>query len=195
MDMTKTFAGSRRSARRCCGIAKLLILFPSTVLASSSVIPSFCEAFQSKQHKTLLRPRVLSAPIECLSKEKLGLGEKTAFIHLSPALASASGGGGDEVAKESGVPTEIANSEIPNDLWEEAKEGAPSNLAVMKELLGINIFTYILAGACILFLGANVVLGPGWLGQIIGIEGTGTFTRVSDSLPGEIDLSAPENLL
>jgi len=41
----------------------------------------------------------------------------------------------------------------------------------------------------------NLILGPGWLGQIMGLEGTGTFTQMSDSLPDTIDLSQPENLL
>lgn len=82
-----------------------------------------------------------------------------------------------------------------NDLLMEAKEGAPSEFTVMKELLGINVFTYVLAAACIFFLGMNAILGPGWLGQTIGLKGTGTFTEVSDSLPGNIDLSGKENLL
>jgi hypothetical protein len=41
----------------------------------------------------------------------------------------------------------------------------------------------------------NLLLGPGWLGQLIGLEGTGTFTQVSDSLPDTVDLSLPDNLL
>jgi hypothetical protein len=61
--------------------------------------------------------------------------------------------------------------------------------------LGINVFTYILAGLIAFFLSLNLLLGPGWLGQSIGLEGTGTFTQISDSLPGTVDLSASENLL
>lgn len=41
----------------------------------------------------------------------------------------------------------------------------------------------------------NAILGPGWLGQVAGIQGTGSFTEVSDALPGNIDLNNPENLL
>lgn len=41
----------------------------------------------------------------------------------------------------------------------------------------------------------NLLLGPGWLGQQIGLEGTGTFTEISDSLPDSVDLSAEEYLL
>lgn len=78
---------------------------------------------------------------------------------------------------------------------EEAQEGAPDEFVIMKELLGINIFTYILAGLIALFLSLNILLGPGWLGQSMGLEGTGTFTEVSDSLPKTVDLSASENLL
>ena len=65
----------------------------------------------------------------------------------------------------------------------------------MFQLLGINAFSYILAIACIFFIGMNTILGPGWLGQSIGLEGTGTFTQVSESLPDAIDLNSPENLL
>ena len=38
----------------------------------------------------------------------------------------------------------------------------------------------------------NVTLGPGWLGQQLGLEGTGSFTEYSDNLPQAIDLSKPE---
>lgn len=84
---------------------------------------------------------------------------------------------------------------ISDDFLEEVKEGAPSEFNVMKQLLGINIFTYVLAAACVFFLGMNAFLGPGWLGQTIGLKGTGTFTEISDSLPGNIDLSGQDNLL
>lgn len=59
------------------------------------------------------------------------------------------------------------------------------------QLLGINIFTYILAAAIVVFLSLNYALGPGWLGNAIGVQGTGTFDEVSDSLPSTIDLSDP----
>jgi hypothetical protein len=59
------------------------------------------------------------------------------------------------------------------------------------QLLGINVFTYILAAAIAFFLSLNYVLGPGWLGSAIGMQGTGTFSEVSDSLPDTIDLSDP----
>lgn len=64
-----------------------------------------------------------------------------------------------------------------------------------KKLLGINIFTYILAGLIVIFLSLNTLLGPGWLGQQMGIEGTGTFTQTSDSLPDVLDLNGSDNLL
>ena len=41
----------------------------------------------------------------------------------------------------------------------------------------------------------NVVVGPGWLGQSLGWENVGTFTKVSDSLPLNVDVSKPEYLL
>jgi len=85
--------------------------------------------------------------------------------------------------------------EITDDLWDDIQGSAPSQFEVMKQLLGINIFTYILAAAIVVMLSLNAFLGPGWLGQMIGIEGTGTFTEISDSLPSNIDLNQPENLL
>jgi hypothetical protein len=63
------------------------------------------------------------------------------------------------------------------------------------QLLGINIFTYILAGMIAFFLTMNYALGPGWLGQSMGMPGTGTFTQISDSLPDSIDLSKSDFLL
>ena len=44
-------------------------------------------------------------------------------------------------------------------------------------------------------LSLNALLGPGWLGQRLGIEGTGTFTQVADSLPDVLDLNGVDNLL
>ena len=63
------------------------------------------------------------------------------------------------------------------------------------QLLGVNIFTYILAFLILLFGGLNIVLGPGWLGGSLGIEGTGNFEEVSPSLPNAVDLSKDEFLL
>jgi hypothetical protein len=45
------------------------------------------------------------------------------------------------------------------------------------------------------FLSMNLAFGPGWLGQFMGMEGTGTFTQISDSLPDSVDLSNPDFLL
>lgn len=87
------------------------------------------------------------------------------------------------------------DDEIPNNIIKQLEEGQPSELTIMKELLGINGITYVLVGLIVFFLTMNTVLGPGWLGQMIGLEGTGTFTEISSSLPGEVDLSQPENLL
>lgn len=47
----------------------------------------------------------------------------------------------------------------------------------------------------VVMLSLNAMLGPGWLGQAIGIAGTGTFTEVSPSLPDAINLGADEFLL
>jgi hypothetical protein len=63
------------------------------------------------------------------------------------------------------------------------------------QLLGINVFTYILATAIVFFLSMNLVFGPGWLGSAIGVKGTGSFSEVSTSLPDTVDLSKPDFLL
>ena len=69
------------------------------------------------------------------------------------------------------------------------------NICNFVQLLGINIFTYVLAAAIAFFFSMNVILGPGWLGNSIGLEGTGTFEKVSDSLPDTIDLSYDDYLI
>jgi hypothetical protein len=38
----------------------------------------------------------------------------------------------------------------------------------------------------------NVLIGPGWLGSVVGLAGTGVINEVSDSLPDTIDLSGSE---
>ena len=64
----------------------------------------------------------------------------------------------------------------------------------VSQLLGINIFTYVLACAIAFFIGMNVLLGPGWLGSTIGIPGTGTFIEKSASIPSTVDLSESKYL-
>ena len=72
----------------------------------------------------------------------------------------------------------------------------PSIFSIIKrQLLGVNIFTYVLAALIVFFLGANAAFGPGWLGQNLGWEDVGTFTKVSDSLPLSVDVSGPDYLL
>lgn len=56
------------------------------------------------------------------------------------------------------------------------------------QILGINVFTYILAALIAFFLGANLLLGPGWLGSLVGVQGAGQFTEISDSIPDAINL-------
>ena len=69
-----------------------------------------------------------------------------------------------------------------------------SSVGTWEQLLGVNIFTYILGAAIAFFLGMNALLGPGWLGSTIGIPGTGTFTEQSDLIPDTFDLSKSEYL-
>eukprot|EP00580_Thalassiosira_gravida_P016917 CAMPEP_0201663028 /NCGR_PEP_ID=MMETSP0494-20130426/4949_1 /ASSEMBLY_ACC=CAM_ASM_000839 /TAXON_ID=420259 /ORGANISM="Thalassiosira gravida, Strain GMp14c1" /LENGTH=191 /DNA_ID=CAMNT_0048141525 /DNA_START=211 /DNA_END=786 /DNA_ORIENTATION=+ len=87
------------------------------------------------------------------------------------------------------------SSEISDGAWNNIEGGAPTRWMVMKNLLGVNIFTYILAGCIVFFISMNLIFGPGWLGQSLGWEDVGTFTKTSDSLPLNVDVSAPEYLL
>jgi hypothetical protein len=59
-------------------------------------------------------------------------------------------------------------------------------------MLGISGFTYILGALIVFFFSMNFFLGPGWLGGVIGVPGTGSIKDVSDSFPGTVDLSSPE---
>lgn len=59
------------------------------------------------------------------------------------------------------------------------------------QILGINVFTLILAALIAFFMSMNAYFGPGWLGGVIfggksgGITGTGNF----DNTPEIVDLS------
>ena len=68
-------------------------------------------------------------------------------------------------------------------------------LTAQQQLLGINIFTYILAAAIAFFLSMNAILGPGWLGNAIGILSGWDMTETSKSLPEVVDLSSKDYLL
>ena len=63
------------------------------------------------------------------------------------------------------------------------------------QMLGINVFTYMLAILIVFFLSMNTIYGPGWFGQFLGMENVGSFTQVSDSLPMDVDVSGQEFLL
>uniref|UniRef100_A0A7S1BRE8 Transmembrane 9 superfamily member n=1 Tax=Corethron hystrix TaxID=216773 RepID=A0A7S1BRE8_9STRA len=54
---------------------------------------------------------------------------------------------------------------------QEIEDGAPPTSVVILQLLGINGFTYILGALIVFFLSCNQLLGPGWLGQLLGLEG------------------------
>eukprot|EP00591_Stephanopyxis_turris_P018545 CAMPEP_0195532570 /NCGR_PEP_ID=MMETSP0794_2-20130614/38526_1 /TAXON_ID=515487 /ORGANISM="Stephanopyxis turris, Strain CCMP 815" /LENGTH=148 /DNA_ID=CAMNT_0040664839 /DNA_START=204 /DNA_END=650 /DNA_ORIENTATION=- len=113
-------------------------------------------------------------------------------------LYSGEGGGegnGDEFQTNDFEIVRLDDDDLSDDLFDEISENAPPVGLIMKQLLGINIFTYVLAGLIVIFLSLNAMLGPGWLGQKIGLEGTGTFTEISDKFPLNVDLSNQENLL
>jgi len=98
----------------------------------------------------------------------------------------------DNVLEYSYFDGESETEGIDDATMEEIIQGQPSEWNIMKELLGINIFTFILAALIVFFLSLNYILGPGWLGSTIGIPGTGAFQEVSPSIPGTIDLNKPE---
>lgn len=111
-------------------------------------------------------------------------------------LLSMSENSDSESDKADVVSNPMDISMVSDELWDEMEEIKPSELSILKELLGINIFTFILAGLIIIMLSLNAILGPGWLGQqIFGLENTGTFTETSNSLPAVIDLDGADNLL
>lgn len=89
----------------------------------------------------------------------------------------------------------VIGEDLPKQVLDEIEGGQPSEWNVLKQLLGINVFTYILATAIVFFLSMNLVFGPGWLGSAIGVKGTGSFSEVSTSLPDTVDLSKPDFLL
>jgi len=83
-----------------------------------------------------------------------------------------------------------------NSMMEQARLNAPDSWTVTKQLLGVNVFTFILAGLIVFFLSMNLILGPGWLGQQLGVEGTGNLGNVvSEKLPLSMDLSQSPYLL
>jgi len=98
----------------------------------------------------------------------------------------------DTVLEYSYFDGESETEGIDDATMEEIIQGQPSEWNIMKELLGINVFTFILAALIVFFLSMNYILGPGWLGSTIGIPGTGAFQEVSPSIPGTIDLNKPE---
>lgn len=81
------------------------------------------------------------------------------------------------------------------ELLKVVEANEPEQWMVMKEVLGLNIFTLILAILIAFFMGTNAILGPGWLGSRIGIEATGSFNEISGSMPDIIDLGQPDYLL
>jgi len=115
-----------------------------------------------------------------------------ADIQNGRAKLSASGGPGGSDGEEL---YEYETETFSDEEMQQIMDGAPPKSVVIQQLMGINVFTYILAALIVFFLGGNQLLGPGWLGQIMGLEGTGTFTEVSPSLPLAVPLNNPENFL
>ena len=127
---------------------------------------------------------------------------------------------GEELENDLGIEIIRGNSEeISDDTWLNIEEAKPDQMTVVKDvsqfgsltacwlletigltipneqLLGINIFTYVLGALIIFFLSMKLLLGPGWLGQLLGLGDVGTFTRVSDQLPLNVDVSGQDYLL
>jgi len=112
--------------------------------------------------------------------------------HDSVRYASPSEKESDSVQKLFDYDGNNYDDEIDENDLEEIEAGQPPEWMVMQQLLGINIFTVILAVLIVFFLSMNMTLGPGWLGSKLGIPGTGSIQEVSPSLPGTIDLNNPQ---
>jgi len=112
------------------------------------------------------------------------------FLQSSP-------GNNEEVSENSnGLDDEFATPvDWSEGEFDEIDENAPPISLMLSQMLGINVFTYILAGLIAIFMSLNALLGPGWLGQKMGIPGTGEYTEYSRSLPQSINLNNPENFL
>lgn len=89
----------------------------------------------------------------------------------------------------------VDDNELSDEILDMVEANAPPIVQVMKELLGINIFTFALIGLIAFFFLFNALLGPGWLGEKLGIVGTGTYTEISKSFPSIVNLDDAENLL
>lgn len=115
---------------------------------------------------------------------------------LSIMFSSSNDNAGDEIVDPTEIDIEdFETVEVSDEMWAELEDSAPPFAVILSKLLGINIFTYILASLIVIFMSLNYALGPGWLGQKIGIPGTGTFTEYSQSVPGPMDLNNADNLL
>mmetsp|Transcript_8060 Transcript_8060/g.10329 ORF Transcript_8060/g.10329 Transcript_8060/m.10329 type:complete len:167 (-) Transcript_8060:750-1250(-) len=127
-----------------------------------------------------------------------------AFVHQvrrpkkSGGFSLQSSPGNNEEASEhrNGLDDEFATPvDWSEEEFDEIDENAPPISLMLSQMLGINVFTYILAGLIAIFMSLNALLGPGWLGQKMGIPGTGEYTEYSRSLPQSINLNSPENFL
>jgi len=56
---------------------------------------------------------------------------------------------------------------ITEELLREVEENRPSNFRVISDVMGFNLFTYVLAALIVVSAGANVVLGNGWLSDAL----------------------------
>lgn len=124
-----------------------------------------------------------------------GLLNKDVHNREKTIIFSSSEPEGSEIGENEMKLVKADSDSISEELLSQMETNSPGEWEIMKELLGINIFTYILAALIVVFLSLNALLGPGWLGQSMGIKGTGSFTEISNSLPDSVDLSNPENLL
>ena len=76
-------------------------------------------------------------------------------------------------------PDNLNDSLSPEQL-SEIEKNAPSELTVMKQLLGINVFTLFLSVAIVIFISLNSFLGPGWL------AGNNDLQSFGEGVPGKI---------
>lgn len=177
MSTTRLNSMSKPQQQRCRCFSAVLGLIVSI------------EAFRQQSWKERSNLRNLWIPIP-VSNPRSRCDQTTIEVHRQPTLLWNK--------NENHVFEEISGDEegtIKEELLKVAVENQPSQWTVTKEVLGLNVFTLILALLIAFFMGSNIILGPGWLGSRLGIAGTGTFSEVSKSLPEIIDLSQVDYLL
>mmetsp|Transcript_515 Transcript_515/g.1483 ORF Transcript_515/g.1483 Transcript_515/m.1483 type:complete len:156 (+) Transcript_515:131-598(+) len=85
------------------------------------------------------------------------------------------------------------DTDLPEGLLEEVKEGQPPTIQVIADVLGLNLFSGILFAAIAFFVAMNTILGPGWLGlYLAGGSPAVKSASIDDTAGLVVDLSDPK---